>query len=146
MRHQIQESPSESGCRSLYIRQYSGYTSLFSISDSGCRGLYIRQRMQESLYNRQRLQESLTRQLVQESLHTADAGVSIKQTWGAGVSLSGSGAGVSDNRCRSPYIRKRKQESLYQTVDEEVSISNSGCWSLYIRQLKQKTLYKRQQM
>ena len=136
MRHQIQESPSESGCRSLYIRQYSGYTSLFSISDSGCRGLYIRQRMQESL----------TRQLVQGSLHTADAGVSIKQTWGAGVSYKAAGAGVSDSRCRSPYIRKRIQESLYQTADEEVSISNRGCWSLYIRQLKQKTLYKRQQM
>ena len=124
MRHQIQESPSESGGR----------------------GLYIRQRMQESLYNRQRMQESLTRQLVQGSLHTADAGVSIKQTWGAGVSLSGSGCRSIRQQMRSPYIRKRIQESLYQTADEEVSISNSGCWSLYIRQLKQKTLYKRQQM
>ena len=135
MRHQIQESTSERGCRSLYIRQYSGYTSLFSISDSGCRGLYIRQQMQESLYNIQRMQESLTRQLVQGSLHTADAGVSIKQTWGAGVSLSDSG-------CRYTYIRQRMQETLYQTADARDSISDSGCKRLFIRQRMQETLYQ----
>ena len=141
-RHGVQESLyqvagaglSDSRCRSPYIRQRmhgslyqnSGCGSLY-ITDSGCRSLYIRhwcrglyiQRMQESLYNRHGVKESL---------------------------YPAAGAGVSDSRCRSPFIRQRIDESLYQTADEEVSISNSGCRSLYIRQLMQKTLNNRQQM
>ena len=69
--------------------------------------------MKESLYSRHGVQESL---------------------------YPAVGTGVSDSRCRSPYIRQRIEESLYQIANEEVSITNIGCRSLYIRELMQKTL------
>ena len=59
-----EESPSDSGCRSLSIRQgmqetlyqtgdardYQTADAGDSLSDSGCRRLFIRQRMKETLY------------------------------------------------------------------------------------------------
>ena len=105
----------DSGCRSLYIRQwkqeslYMSTNAGVSIYDNGCRSFYIKQ-------------ASLYRQPMQESLYmTTDAGVSI-----------------SDNGSRSLYILRRMQESLYMTTDTGVSRSNrrhytdSRCRSHYI--------------
>ena len=51
-----------------------------SISDSGCRSLYIRQRVQETLYQTADARDYI-RPLMQESLYkTADARVSISDS------------------------------------------------------------------
>ena len=72
---------------------------------------------------------------MQESLH---------QTADAGDTQSYSG-------CRSPSVRQRMQETLYQTKMQETlyqtkdagdTLSSSGCRSLSIRQLTQETLYQ----
>ena len=92
-------SISESGCRSLYIRQqmqeclYQTAGAIDSISDSGCRRLYIRQRMQESLY-----QTANARDIIRQ-----DARYHIRQD--AGVSISDSGC-----------------KKLYQTADASDSL------------------------
>ena len=95
------------------------------------------------------MQESI-RQLMQETLYqTTDARDSI-----------------SENRCRSLYIRQRMQESFYHfpigilvqvwylivsipdlcTLTDFYFLLDSGCRSLYIRQPMQETLYNRQWM
>ena len=49
---------------------------------------------------------------------------------------------LSDNGCRRHSIRQRMQETLYQTAGTEVSLSDSGGRSLSIRQRMQKSLYQ----
>ena len=106
-----------------------------SLSDSGCRSLSIRQRMQESLYQTADAGVSSIRQRIQEALYQSDAGVSP-----ACRSLSDRDAGVSlCIRCLIERISIRQLQeypdrgdqqsgcrrlllSLYQTADAEETI------------------------
>ena len=49
---------------------------------------------------------------------------------------------LSDNGCRRHSIRQRMRETPYQTVDTEVSLSDSGGRSLSIRQRMQESLFQ----
>ena len=75
------DSLSDSGCRSLSIRQrmqeflYKTGDAKASLSDSGCRSLSIRQRMQETLYQTADAEYTLSdRCLLEKLLHPLSDG------------------------------------------------------------------------
>ena len=122
-----------------------------SLSDSGCRSLSIRQRMHETLSD-SRFGRLSIRQRMRETLYpTADAGVSLSNSGCSRLSDRGCRRhsirqrmqeSPSHSKCRRLSIRQRLQETLYQTADAGVSLLDSGCRRHSNRQRMQETLYQ----